>query len=72
MGQLTCPFCESPDVEDVAQWGGQLITRQVRCRSCNTYFEAVRDEFDEPPAVGDRGRRLRPAERHASPRPRGA
>jgi hypothetical protein len=52
---LTCPFCESADVEDVAQWGGQLITRQVRCRSCNTYFEAVRDDFrqaappDAPP-----------------------
>jgi hypothetical protein len=55
MGQLTCPFCESPDVEDVAQWGGQLITRQVRCSSCNTYFEALRDEFDEPSADGDRG-----------------
>ncbi len=52
MGQLTCPFCESPDVEDVAQWGGQIITRQVRCRSCNTYFEAVREDFDEPPAAG--------------------
>ena len=65
---VTCPFCESPDVEDVAQWGGQIITRQVRCRSCNTYFEAVRDDFDDPPDE----RRLRPAGRHASPRPRGA
>jgi pimeloyl-ACP methyl ester carboxylesterase len=42
---LTCPFCDSPDVEEVSQWGGQIITRQVRCRSCNTYFEAVRDDF---------------------------
>ena len=41
-----------PDVEDVAQWGGQIITRQVRCRSCNTYFEVVRDEFDDPSAAG--------------------
>jgi sarcosine oxidase delta subunit len=68
VGQLTCPFCESNDVEDVAQWGGQLITRQVRCRGCNTYFEAVRDDFDEPPDL----RRLTPAERLGSPRPRGA
>ena len=44
---LTCPFCRSPDVEDVSQWGGQLLTRQVRCRACNTYFEAVREEFGE-------------------------
>jgi ring-1,2-phenylacetyl-CoA epoxidase subunit PaaC len=42
---LTCPFCESPDVEEVSQFGGQIITRQVRCRACNTHFEAVREEF---------------------------
>jgi transcriptional regulator NrdR family protein len=45
---LTCPFCESPDIEAVSAWGGQLITRQLRCRSCNTYFEALRPEFDTP------------------------
>ena len=44
---LTCPFCDSADIEPVSQWGGQIITRQVRCRACNTYFEVVRDEFDE-------------------------
>jgi 1,2-phenylacetyl-CoA epoxidase catalytic subunit len=41
----TCPFCDSADIEDVAQFGGQIITRQVRCRACNTYFEAVREDF---------------------------
>ncbi len=45
---LTCPFCDSPEVEVVAAWGGQLITRQLRCRSCNTHFEALRPEFDAP------------------------
>lgn len=48
-----CPFCDSPDVELVSDWGGQLITSQARCRACNTYFEAVRDVFDagvQPPA----------------------
>ncbi len=40
---VACPFCGSTDVETVAAWGGQLITRQARCRSCNTYFEALRD-----------------------------
>jgi transcriptional regulator NrdR family protein len=43
---LTCPFCESPEIEVVSAWGGQLITRQLRCRSCNTHFEALRPEFD--------------------------
>jgi formate dehydrogenase maturation protein FdhE len=46
---LTCPFCGSSDVEEVAPWGGQLLTRQVRCRACQTYFEAVREDFDDPP-----------------------
>jgi transcriptional regulator NrdR family protein len=45
---LTCPFCESPDIESVSAWGGQLITRQLRCRTCNTHFEALRAEFDSP------------------------
>ncbi len=52
---MKCPFCESEDVEIVAPWGGQIITCQVRCRACNTYFEAIRDpaEFDfaAPPAA---------------------
>jgi len=43
----TCPFCDSYDVELVSPWGGQIITSQMRCRSCNTYFEAVREEFSE-------------------------
>jgi hypothetical protein len=30
----------------VAPWGGQIITSQVRCRACNTYFEAIREEFE--------------------------
>jgi sarcosine oxidase delta subunit len=48
---MTCPFCDSADVEEVSQWGGQIITRQLRCRACRTYFEAVRDDFRqaEPP-----------------------
>ncbi|HEX4009692.1 MAG TPA: hypothetical protein VHX62_06775 [Solirubrobacteraceae bacterium] len=44
-GGLTCPFCGSADVELVAAWGGQLITSQMRCRACNTHFEALRDDF---------------------------
>jgi transcriptional regulator NrdR family protein len=45
---MTCPFCDSAEVEEVSQWGGQMITRQLRCRACNSYFEAIRDEFVRP------------------------
>jgi formate dehydrogenase maturation protein FdhE len=41
-----CPFCGSRDVEAVSAWGGQLITRQLRCRECNSHFEAIRSDFD--------------------------
>jgi hypothetical protein len=43
---MTCPFCSSPEVSRVAQWGGQIITAQWRCTACNSYFEAVREDFD--------------------------
>jgi C4-type Zn-finger protein len=43
---VTCPFCDSDDVELVAPFGGQIITSQMRCRGCNTYFEAIREEFE--------------------------
>ena len=43
---MTCPFCGSTEIEQVSPWGGQLITSQQRCRTCNTHFEAIRDDFD--------------------------
>ena len=48
---MTCPFCESDDVEVVSPWAGQIITCQVRCRTCNTYFEAIREEFEAVPGT---------------------
>jgi transposase-like protein len=53
---VTCPFCDSPDVERVGQWGGQIITAQWRCSACNSYFEAVREDFDEQPSPSARRR----------------
>ena len=51
---MTCPFCSSERVERVAQWGGQIITAQWRCNECSSYFEAVRDDFDDgEPATGE-------------------
>jgi transposase-like protein len=47
---VTCPFCGADEVERVAQWGGQIITSQWRCQACNSYFEAVREDFEESPS----------------------
>ena len=46
-GPPACPYCGAPAVERVGQWGGQMITAQWRCGGCNSYFEAVRDDFDD-------------------------
>ena len=53
---MSCPFCGSEDAEVIAPWGGQIITSQVRCRGCNTYFEAIREEFESSTtsSAGDR------------------
>ncbi len=47
-----CPFCDARDVERVAQWGGQMITAQWRCRACGSYFEALREELDHSSSAG--------------------
>jgi hypothetical protein len=41
-----CPFCDAATTERVGQWGGQIITAQWACRTCNSHFEAIRDAFD--------------------------
>jgi ribosomal protein L37AE/L43A len=48
-----CPFCDAADTERVGQWGGQMITAQWRCRSCGAYFEAIREQFDDPHAADE-------------------
>jgi transcriptional regulator NrdR family protein len=42
---VRCPFCDSGDVELVSARGSQLMTSQMRCRACNSYFEAVREDL---------------------------
>lgn len=53
---VSCPFCDSPQVELVSPWGGQLITSQFCCSACNTHFEAIRRDFAAAAAPADRGR----------------
>jgi transposase-like protein len=50
---MTCPFCDAAEVERVGQWGGQIVTSQWRCARCGSYFEALREEFDERPPRED-------------------
>lgn len=42
---VRCPFCDSREAQLVSAWGGQLMTSQMRCRSCGAYFEAVREDL---------------------------
>jgi hypothetical protein len=44
----SCPFCGAGTVECVGRWGGQIITSQWRCQACSSYFEALREDFDDP------------------------
>jgi transposase-like protein len=50
---LRCPFCDSSDVEKVSAWGGQLMTSAMRCRTCHSHFEAVRDDFASEQEAGE-------------------
>lgn len=47
MSAPRCPFCGSAKTTLVGQWGGQIITAQWQCGGCGSYFEAVREDFDE-------------------------
>ena len=43
-----CPNCGRTDeVTLVSPFGGQIITSQWHCGACRTYFEALREDFDE-------------------------
>jgi hypothetical protein len=46
-----CPFCGSEDVELLALFGSQLLTKQYYCRACHTPFEHLNkdDEGDGRP-----------------------
>ena len=61
------PVLRLGDVDRVAQWGGQIITAQWRCEACNSYFEAVREDFDDAPTHGGDRRRPRHRRRDLHP-----
>ena len=59
-GTPACPFCGAGTAERIGLWGGQMITGQWRCRACGSYFEALREAFDEPATPPGDSRPARP------------
>jgi hypothetical protein len=51
---LTCPWCGSPEIERLAQFGARLMSSQYMCRACHSPFEAIRHRG--PSGVPDSGR----------------
>jgi transposase-like protein len=44
---MSCPFCDSAEVELISPFAGQIITSQYRCKACSSYFEALREDFED-------------------------
>ena len=42
-----CPFCGAPEAGLISQFGSQILTSQWVCRSCHSYFEAIREDFHD-------------------------
>lgn len=43
---LSCPWCGSTDVEQIAAYGSLLMTSQWYCTACRSPFERVRHRGD--------------------------
>lgn len=39
---VACPWCESREIEMVAEFGPHLMVSQFICRSCHSPFEVIR------------------------------
>jgi transposase-like protein len=40
--RLTCPWCDSDEVEKVSEYGPHLMVYSYICRSCNSPFEVIK------------------------------
>ena len=40
--RLSCPWCESEDVEKVSEYGPHLMVAQFICRTCHSPFEVIK------------------------------
>jgi hypothetical protein len=41
---LTCPECQSNDVECLSMFGERLMTSKYCCKTCKLYFDTIRWE----------------------------
>jgi transposase-like protein len=39
---ISCPWCESGEIEMVAEFGPHLMVSQFICRECRSPFEVIR------------------------------
>ena len=39
---MTCPWCDSDEVEKVSEYGPHLMAYSYICRSCNSPFEVIK------------------------------
>jgi DNA-directed RNA polymerase subunit RPC12/RpoP len=40
--QVRCAWCGSAEVEQIAEWGPQLLAAQYMCQRCRTPFEWIK------------------------------
>lgn len=45
---MSCPWCGSADVEQIAAYGSMLMTAQWYCNACHSPFERVRHRGGTP------------------------
>ncbi|MHC3437477.1 PaaD-like zinc ribbon domain-containing protein [Natrialbaceae archaeon A-gly3] len=45
---VVCPFCESDDVERESAFGSEISKAQYYCHGCNTIFERIRYDGNQP------------------------
>lgn len=51
-GRVSCPWCGSDDVSEVAPYSSLLMTSQWFCDDCGSPFERVRHRGDDGPDAG--------------------
>lgn len=46
--EVACPFCGSTDTERESAFGSEISKTQHYCNSCNTVFERIKYDGDNP------------------------
>ncbi|MFC7115504.1 hypothetical protein ACFQH2_11865 [Natronoarchaeum sp. GCM10025703] len=46
--EVVCPFCESMDTEQESAFGSEISKTQYYCNGCNTVFERIKFDGENP------------------------